>query len=207
MHEPHLGQAAFGQRQVPRHGKWIVCPPHSPSERQSQREGYYVTEDERAEAQARASCPPCLWDYGKAAGAQRRADEAEVERRNAEERQNHLDADPKPGWIAEFRAQGYGPEAAEAMASKRRRENPPLRPEPKWWKAFDIKTEREEAERQPRRDAGEIGFCPACKGDVLLSQGIVLRHGFYRGGSVSWGAGGDTPATWVMCRGEGSQAI
>lgn len=190
-----------------RHGKWIACQRHRPGQLKSLEKGYYVTEDDRAVERARASCPVCLWDHYRAQGVQGAADAAEAERRNAEERRKHPDpVDPRPGWVAEFTAQGYGRDAAEAMAGKRLRENPPIWPERREWTQHDIWTERKDAELQAKRDAGEIGICPVCKrNDAIVSQGIVLGHGFYREEYNAYrGTGQDW---WDMCKGEGSQAI
>jgi hypothetical protein len=110
-----------------------------------------------------------------------------------------------PGWIAEFRAQGYDSAAAEALASKRLRENPPKLPSRKQWTADDIYSEQRDAERQRKLDAGEFGVCPVCKADVLVSQGIVLKHGSYVNDQVSGTQGyGGGFYGWKMCSGEGS---
>jgi hypothetical protein len=208
MRDPACGRCS-------RHGKWFACNRHCPwqtrqssqsrSTQHGDRVGYYPPPSDDL-SKGPSACPVCRWESDQANKAQGRADEAETERRNAEERRKHPDpTDPVPGWIAEFRAQGYGPEGAEALASKRLRENPPKLPSRRQWTASDIRDELWDGERQRKLDTGEFGICPVCKADVLVSQGIVLKNGRYVVQWVgSYEMGGINGAGWEMCRGEGS---
>lgn len=194
----------------PRHGKWTACKNHHPptwvlEERHSTEPatsvGYYPPA-----SRPKPFCPVCRWEDDQANAAARRVSEAEVERRNAEELRKHPDPpDPVPGWITEFRSQGYSPEAAEALAAKRLRENPLKRPSRRHWTLDDLYNEQRDAERQHKLDAGEFGICPVCNRDVLVSQGIVLKHGYHDTewvGSYEMGSWHDHG--WKMCPGEGS---
>ena len=76
--------------------------------------------------------------------ARRLQDPLEAARRNAAEREakeRHF-----AQYVAEFRAQGYGKAAAEALASKRFAEEGP---QPREWSSNAIKQERDLAEFQP----------------------------------------------------------
>lgn len=189
-----------------RHGKWFACRRHDPprlGRSSSDPVGYYPPPDDDL-SNGPGNCPICRWESDQASAEANRANVAEAERRNAEERRKHPDSpDPLRGWIAEFRAQGYGPESAEALASKRLRENPPKRPSRKQWTADDIYSEKRDAERQRKLDAGEFGICPVCKADVQVSQGIVLKHGRYEVVWVGSYEMGSDNSGWKMCPGEG----
>jgi hypothetical protein len=215
--DPRIERQNAVRGRCSRHGEWTACKRHRPTQSSSlnngdpysspkggDRVGYFVTEDSLALERARSTCPVCLWERSEASEEQRRADEAEAERRNAEERKRPDPPNPMVGWIAEFQAQGYSRAAAEALASKRWRESPPVvSPSRKEWTAYDIASEREAAERQRKVDAGEIGVCPVCKMHVLVSQDIVLKHGSYVDNYNEWTGRGT--ANWQMCTGEGSQ--
>jgi hypothetical protein len=152
------------------HGKWTACYEHH----------YH-------DIYSGDLCPVCRWDIPA------RHYSREAERRNAAERaarEHRL-----TGYVAEFRAQGYGQAAAEAMANKRfHEENPP----PRRWESDDIKRERESAEAQRRIDAGEVMRCPVCKQYARVSEGVILGHTFHTG----WGEN----RAIVHCRGEGMLA-
>lgn len=199
----------------PKHGKWVICWRHKKEDvGLVYDEGYYVP-DRLLVGPCYPSpggwCPVCKQEFQESkdkfnAQYPYQADEAEAERRNAEERRQHPDPpDRMPGWIAEFRAQGYGEEAAKALAVKRSRENPIVSPSRKEWTAYDIVMERDGVERQRKLDRGEIAVCPKCGRDVLASQGIVLRHGNYDYGRQRWDDPGGV-AVWKGCDGEGSQS-
>ena len=112
-------------------------------------------------------CPLCNWEQPAV------QDQLEAERRNAAQ-----DAARKhrfTGYVTEFRAQGYGTEAAQAMANKRFREdNMPSRT----WTLSDIEYERKRAESQRNIDAGEVMRCPSCKNYAPV--GPDLRKGLLR---------------------------
>jgi hypothetical protein len=129
----------------------------------------------------RYSCPMCR------PGVQ---DGLEATRRNAPVRAREQEAWSR--YTADFRAQGYGAEAAEAMARRRfREEGLPSR----GWTADDMKNERERAEKQRKIDAGELMTCPRCKHLVPASDGVILAH------NVRRGSGEDT--YYTSCEGEG----
>lgn len=133
--------------------------------------------------------------------AQQAADQAEAARRNGMEPPRSPE-ESRRRYVSEYRAQGYGQQAAEAMAHRRIREEPAL---PRGaWTAADIRAERWEADRQRQAaerkknlDAGSLAVCPICKDDVPASQGIVLAHTRLEPG------GKDFMDGQVLCRGEG----
>jgi hypothetical protein len=116
-------------------------------------------------------------------------DAREAARRNDEEERRVKEAMAQ--YLAEFRAQGYAEEAAEALARKRLRDEGPS---PRVWLASDIESERQEAKRKRettaaalekereeaelRRkiDAGELARCPGCREYAPVSQGVILAH-------------------------------
>lgn len=113
---------------------------------------------------------------------QDREDEQEAARRNAEEQRKAQEAMSQ--YLAEFRAEGYDTEAAEALARKRLRDEGPSQ---RRWRPEDIANERREAERQQQAaaekaerqrkiDAGEIARCPRCREYAPASQGVILAH-------------------------------
>ena len=149
-------------------------------------------------------CLRCSQVEEQALRAQADADEREAERRNAEELREHPDPpDALPGYIAEFRSQGYGQAAAEALARKKVRETPVHYPERKTWTASDIVAERRQAERWRRFEAGVLAKCPKCSADVPASDGIVLAHK----ASKSENRGhGDSELVQYHCPGEGYES-
>jgi hypothetical protein len=118
-----------------------------------------------------------------------RADVQEAARRNDEEQRRVREAMSR--YLAEFRAQGYAAEAAEALARKRLRDEGPSQ---RVWRPVDIENERreaerhqqaatvalakerEEAEQQRKIDAGELTRCPRCQEYAPASQGVILAH-------------------------------
>lgn len=162
-----------------RHGKWWVCKTHE----------YY------------RDCPICSAEERQRQKAQQVADEAEAVRRNGMEPPRSPE-ESRLRYVSDYRAQGYGQQAAEAMAHRRIREEPALPPGA--WTAADIRAERWEAElqkqsaeRQKNLDAGSLAVCPICKADVPASQGIVLAHKRLEPG------GKDFMDGQVPCLGEG----
>jgi len=135
-----------------RHGSWAGC------ERHTRGYGYRGISAPRY-------CPLCTWERPET------QDPLEAARRNAAEREateRHF-----AQYAAEFRAQGYGEAAADAMASKRFAEEGP---QPREWSSLAIKQERELAEFQRKRRAGEVGRCPACNMYAPVSEGVILGH-------------------------------
>jgi hypothetical protein len=158
-----------------RHGSWVGCEKHSSGY------GYRGIYDP-------PTCPLCTWERPET------QDPLEAGRRNAGEdaaRQRSLS-----GYAAEFRAQGYGEVAAQAMANKRLREEGPP---PRNWRSEDIEFERKRAELQRKIDAGKVMRCPSCKAYVPVSEGVILKHNT----EVNYG-GGDRSI--VPCEGEGMLA-
>ena len=120
---------------------------------------------------------------------QAREDAQEAARRNNEEQRRVRDAMSQ--YLAEFRAQGYAAEPAEALARKRLRDEGPSQ---RVWSAADVENERGEverqqqaaaaalgrkrelAERQQKIDAGELACCPQCQQYAPASQGVILAH-------------------------------
>jgi hypothetical protein len=133
-------------------------------------------------------CPVCAREEEQQHGA----DQAEADRRNRQH------PDPRPGYIADYRREGYGQAAAEALANKRHREDP----QPKYWTAGDIAGERHTAERQRKIEARVIAFCPHCRRDAPASDGIILKHT----STVVEPSGADGPKHAVDCPGEGTAA-
>jgi hypothetical protein len=121
-----------------------------------------------------------------------------AEARAEADRRNSQHADPLPGYIADYRREGYGQAAAEALANKRRREGP----QPKSWTAENILGERHAAEYQRKIDAGVIARCPRCRRDAPASDGIILKHI----GEINEPMGADGPKDVIDCPGEGMAA-
>jgi hypothetical protein len=147
----------------PIHGRWVGCYSHeglvSQAFSKRNQEGSYARITLVRPNQE--VCLLCLADEIQEAG-----------RRNSENTNKYQS--PLSGYIAEFRGQGYGQEAAEALANKRLREQP--RQEITFWTFEDIHKERMEAERQRKIRAGLMAACPRCGFDVPVSQGIILAH-------------------------------
>lgn len=121
----------------------------------------------------------------------RQADEdaREATRRNDEQQCRVQEA--MSHYLAEFRAQGYAAEAAEALARKRLRDEGPSH---RLWHASDIENERreakqqreaaavalerehKEAERQRKIATGDLARCPRCQKYAPASQAIILAH-------------------------------
>lgn len=165
-----------------RHGKWWVCRTHE----------YY------------RHCPICYAEERQREEAQQAADAAEAARRNGMEGLRTPEESLRQ-YLAEYRAQGYEQQAAEAMAQRRIREEPahPRRA----WTADDIRAERWDAEQQKmaaerlkKLHEGSLAVCPKCKADVPASQGIVLAHQVAVPGANRFEDPG--PGT-APCRGEG----
>jgi len=118
-----------------------------------------------------------------------REDAREAARRTSEEQRRAQDTTSQ--YLAEFRAQGYAAEAAEALARKRLRDEGPSQ---RVWHPADIanerreaeqqqqaaaatlEREREQAERQRKIDAGELARCPRCQEYAPASQAVILAH-------------------------------
>lgn len=118
--------------------------------------------------------------------------EAEAARRNAGGRSPVTFSQA----LADFRAQGYPGEAAEALAKKRvAQETQEARPR---WTTEQVFEERIDAERRRRLDAGTLTRCPACRKFAPLSHGVVLGH-------LRWNMGDDEGrgSGLVACDGEG----
>lgn len=140
-----------------KHGHWETCNFHS-------QEDHSGSQD-RTWGVPVFKCPVCRYEEWQ----EDRADEAEAERRN-----NSGPPSPYPGYVEEYKREGYGQDAAEALAQKRLRGNPP--PPAKHWNAEDIKHERAEQERQKKIQQGILAVCPNCRRDVGVSDGIILSH-------------------------------
>jgi hypothetical protein len=146
----------------PIHGRWVACYFHD-----NLVSGAFSKRNQGSYARIalirpnQEVCLLCLADEIQEAG-----------RRNSENANKF--PSPLPGYVAEFRAQGYGQDAAEALANKRLREQP--QQERTVWTFEDIHKEREEAERQRKISAGLIAACPRCGFDVPATQGIILAH-------------------------------
>jgi len=138
-----------------KHGHWETCNFHSEEDRSGS--GTWGVPVFR--------CPMCSYEEHQ----QDLADKAEAERRN-----NSRPPSPYPAYVKEYKRQGHGQEAAEALAHKRLREDPPL--PTKHWDAQDIRRERAEQERQKKIQQGALAVCPSCRKDVRVSEGIVLSH-------------------------------
>ena len=128
------------------HGMWYACNKHT-----------YQTG-----FQYKIWCPVCYYMRPET------QDQIEADKRNLvvdvewEQRiQTHMTG---------FRAQGYGEEAARAMAE---REAGPVRHR---WSASSIESERNAAKLRAKARAGEIMRCPVCKETAPSSDGIVLKH-------------------------------
>jgi hypothetical protein len=118
-----------------------------------------------------------------------REDGQEAARRNDEEQRRMQHAMSQ--YLAEFGAQGYTGEAADALARKRLRDKGPTQ---RVWLPMDIENERQEAERQQQAaavtqekereeadrqrkiHAGELARCPRCQEYAPVSQGVILAH-------------------------------
>jgi hypothetical protein len=141
-----------------RHGHWETCSSHSWVDHS--RDRVY-------------KCPVCQYEEAQ----QFLADEAEAKRRNSSNPPS-----PYSGYVEEYTRQGYGQEAAEALAEKQLRGNPP--PPTMRWFAQDIKKERDQQERQQKIEQGTLAVCPSCRKDVLVSDWIILSHQAWTG---KWG--------------------
>lgn len=148
-------------------------------------------------------CLRCSQVEEQALRAQADADVREAERRNEKELREHPDPpDALPGYIAEFRAQGYGQAAAEALARKKARETPVDYPARRTWTGGDIVAERKVAERWRNFEAGVLARCPTCLADVQASDGIVLAHKVYKSRSSQ----GESWVEEYPCLGEGHES-
>jgi hypothetical protein len=164
------------------HRYWMVCPEHKP----------YVpfTYVKRIE------CVICEADEKLRRNriqAEVNADlQTEADRRNAEERR--LSPGDYSSYLKEYRAQGYGVQAAEALAAKRQRTNPR-----KHWSVADVAKERERVEHLRLRQAGLLGQCSKCRQWVQASEWVILAHLRQISSNPEEG--------WGTCPGEGEIVI
>jgi hypothetical protein len=160
-----------------KHGHWETCQSHSSVDH----------------ARHAYECPVCRHETWQ----QQQRNEAEAKRRN--------DANPPSpyaDYVAEYKRQGYGQEAAEALAQKQLRGNPP--PPVKHWTAGDIWQEQHQLERKEKIRQGTLAVCPNCRQDVPVSDWIILSHQAPTGRMVSGYDGYESE--YKTCPGTGSSA-
>lgn len=176
----------------PIHGKWAACLTH-----RRLREWDDILGDSRE-----YSCPLCAGEAAAWEQDEIHASYAEADRRNAEEARRNPSLTIEAA-IAQFRTEGYGAQAAEALARKRVRETSQRGP----WSGrggypadHSVFEERWRARRQRRLETGEAAVCPFCQRDAPASEGVILAHGWSPPprDSDDWGD------IWDRCGGEGS---
>jgi hypothetical protein len=136
------------------HGVWFACGEHKPLPVEP----------------PLVPCPICQQGW-RDAKDEEQSDEEEAKRRNFEQTRREMEDLPK--YEDQFRSQGYGSEAAQALAKKKfLTEGGPLRK----WTVQDISAEREAREYQRQIAVGERMECPKCGGYAPVSQGVILAH-------------------------------
>jgi hypothetical protein len=175
----------------PIHGQWAACLTHRRLQEWDEIRG-----DSRE-----YSCPLCAGEAAAWEQQEIHASSAEADRRNAEEARRNPPLTIEAA-IAQFRAEGYGVQAAEALARKQVGETTSQRGLPWYGRSsgdHSVFDERWRARRQRRLETGEAAVCPACKRDAPASEGVILAHMTPRTprDSDDWGG-------WERCYGEGS---
>jgi hypothetical protein len=170
----------------PVHGDWVVCETHRVHE----------AWDDLLGALRPYDCSLCAGEANAWWKGERDVARAEAERRNAAEARLSPPQTMEAA-AAQFRADGYGAQAAEALARKQLRERA-ARPAFTESLMFD---ERREMRQKQRLAAGQAAVCPACERMAPASEGVILAHVALHSEGM-----GDAfpPASYRVCRGEGS---